>query len=104
MGGFSPGRTLGPVVNGPVRVGLEGLLGAVVVRPTDEGVGVGLGSAPPPVQAASNPAISPIARKRKRTHKSWQAGSRSTSERPAAVDDRRQVTAVGTSASRRPSP
>src|SRR5438874_7344557 len=70
-GGFSPGRTFGPVVSGPVRVGV-GEIRAVVRADPLTGVGVGFGSARPLVQAATKPAISTIARNRIRTPRSCQ--------------------------------
>jgi hypothetical protein len=65
-GGFSPGRTFGPVVSGPVRLGVAGVEDGATDdgRVLGVGAGVGSGSAPPPLQAASNPAISPIASNR----------------------------------------
>jgi hypothetical protein len=78
-GGFSPGRTLGPVVSGPVDVGAGALLVVAEVRGGEDGDGVGRGSASPLVQAASNPAIAPIASNRKRTARSLQAHGLSTS-------------------------
>lgn len=77
-GGFSPGRTFGPVVCGPVR-GAEGVALLTALVGTWRGVGVGVGvlvpSALPLVHAASIPAITPNARNRKRIGKSWQVGS-----------------------------
>jgi hypothetical protein len=61
-GKTSPGRTLGPVVNGSLG---EGDVGALDTEPFE--VVDGVGSASPLVHAASNPAISAIAANRIRT-------------------------------------
>ena len=62
------------MVNGPVLVGETG--GDDVATLLDEtggvGDGLGFGSPPAPVQAAHNPAISPIASNRVPTARSWQ--------------------------------
>jgi hypothetical protein len=80
---------LGPVVSGPVRVGVAELLvdrTAVVGEP--DGEAGGFGSARPLVQAARNPAMSPIASNRLRTGKSSQDHSVRTRDPRSPVDDR----------------